>query len=704
MILFQLLFFGRHPFSGNYLGKKDKTLEDCIREHLFAYGENPRVEKPPGTLSLSDLPPKIAGFFEQAFSGNSEATERQSNGLKSSADLSKNLKRCEMHPGHHYFSELRSCPWCRIEGQTGLLLFPLILSSNGSREKVDLFTIENLIKSFPEPIKANSLFSEPTELPAPSRSLIEENRALKRWQLMVGGIFFAATCLIFLLLGFEFSTWLFFVLLIPFAVFASKSGELKNEVSAKLASAEEDWASLRERWASELDSSKLKSEVAQIRSLAKKYERLQWEGSRKLLAAGDSIQRESLANYLKSQKVIDADTFQLSEADKYRVHEIGIESAFDIHAHRLKSNTNLEHGLIEKLIDWRRDVESEFTPGPDSSKNTPTKTRVLANIENRKRSTEKEIEDLTRIARSHSSKLHFEQKKLIRERDKAANKLSQLRADLAAVTTVYLPAGLLAGAAIFVALGSVFFATKPSAPPTVVRIHENENQYGSGYSLEDDAIKRRRGSSKNLPRENITDNEIQKLSLSERKEYANALYLDSFNYLDGASWKAEQRLRLALRFEKDNLDVLNHLGNILHNRKRYQESISVFERSLKIDDTSYAVKVFIAVNLIELKNYPRAKRILREVTKNSTLFEGFYNYGLVCNRLKDYKTAKKALTRANEIKLDDPDTLYLLGIASHGLKDKEGFLIYYEKLIRLREDLADTLLETTYKRLPVAAS
>ncbi|NJM53317.1 MAG: hypothetical protein HC846_07920, partial [Blastocatellia bacterium] len=37
VIIFQLLFLGRHPFAGNYLGDEDKSLEDCIREYRFAY-------------------------------------------------------------------------------------------------------------------------------------------------------------------------------------------------------------------------------------------------------------------------------------------------------------------------------------------------------------------------------------------------------------------------------------------------------------------------------------------------------------------------------------------------------------------------------------------------------------------------------------------------------------------------------------------
>ncbi len=38
IVIFQLLFMGRHPFSGAYLGAGEMPLERAIREFRFAYG------------------------------------------------------------------------------------------------------------------------------------------------------------------------------------------------------------------------------------------------------------------------------------------------------------------------------------------------------------------------------------------------------------------------------------------------------------------------------------------------------------------------------------------------------------------------------------------------------------------------------------------------------------------------------------------
>jgi len=69
VLIFQLLFLGRHPFSGTYLGSGDMPIERAIREHRFAYGNAAnalRMKPPPG------LPPLhafglVAALFNQAF-------------------------------------------------------------------------------------------------------------------------------------------------------------------------------------------------------------------------------------------------------------------------------------------------------------------------------------------------------------------------------------------------------------------------------------------------------------------------------------------------------------------------------------------------------------------------------------------------------------------------------------------------------------
>src|SRR5262249_38951201 len=70
VVIFQLLFMGRHPFSGRFLGAGEMPLEQAIRESRFAYGADAEVRKmrqPPGTLPLDSMPAPLVELFRRAF-------------------------------------------------------------------------------------------------------------------------------------------------------------------------------------------------------------------------------------------------------------------------------------------------------------------------------------------------------------------------------------------------------------------------------------------------------------------------------------------------------------------------------------------------------------------------------------------------------------------------------------------------------------
>src|SRR5262249_40161565 len=59
VVIFQLLFLGRHPYSRRYLGSGEMPLERAIMESRFAYGDDAKSRKmrqPPGALALDSMP------------------------------------------------------------------------------------------------------------------------------------------------------------------------------------------------------------------------------------------------------------------------------------------------------------------------------------------------------------------------------------------------------------------------------------------------------------------------------------------------------------------------------------------------------------------------------------------------------------------------------------------------------------------------
>src|SRR6266567_1946410 len=70
VILFYLLFMGRHPFAGKFFGRGDMPMQTAIAQYRFAYsartGET-QMQPPPGVPLLSDIPSELSNAFEIAF-------------------------------------------------------------------------------------------------------------------------------------------------------------------------------------------------------------------------------------------------------------------------------------------------------------------------------------------------------------------------------------------------------------------------------------------------------------------------------------------------------------------------------------------------------------------------------------------------------------------------------------------------------------
>jgi DNA-binding helix-hairpin-helix protein with protein kinase domain/Tfp pilus assembly protein PilF len=171
--VFQLLFLGRHPFSGLYLGAGEMPLERAIRERRFAYGadsESRQMRRPPGALSMEAIPAPIADLFCRAFlSATAAERPRPQEWIAPLESLAKSVKRCALHSGHHYFSELSECPWCGIEtcARIRLFNFPLY-GRNRERAHFKLDEVWRDISSINPPSASPTIrtieFQEPSHL------------------------------------------------------------------------------------------------------------------------------------------------------------------------------------------------------------------------------------------------------------------------------------------------------------------------------------------------------------------------------------------------------------------------------------------------------------------------------------------------------------------------------------------------------------
>ncbi|MCI0335257.1 MAG: hypothetical protein L0228_18770 [Planctomycetes bacterium] len=127
ILIFHLLFVGRHPFAGRYHGPGDLSIEKAIAGRRFAFSKHRAetlVDPPPASLLLNDLPPGIGDLFEAAFRGP-EGTARPSplEWINQLDALIKRRQVCKFDPAHVFSLDAAECPWCRIEDSGGPTFF-----------------------------------------------------------------------------------------------------------------------------------------------------------------------------------------------------------------------------------------------------------------------------------------------------------------------------------------------------------------------------------------------------------------------------------------------------------------------------------------------------------------------------------------------------------------------------------------------------
>lgn len=139
ILVFHLLFVGRHPFAGRYDGPGDMTIEKAIAERRFAFSHNQSetgMAPPPASLRLEDLPHNLGNLFERAFRADGEAPDRPqpAEWVTELEALLKQRRECPVEDAHVYSSASLQCPWCTIENAGGPTFFLNIAMADGTSE------------------------------------------------------------------------------------------------------------------------------------------------------------------------------------------------------------------------------------------------------------------------------------------------------------------------------------------------------------------------------------------------------------------------------------------------------------------------------------------------------------------------------------------------------------------------------------------
>jgi DNA-binding helix-hairpin-helix protein with protein kinase domain len=128
VMIFQLLFVGKHPFAGVLPPTIRATgcIGDNVAARRFFYGPEAKrlgLRPPPGSIGLTAVTPAAAMLFRQAFLGDPSARPSAAQWVATLSELESQAVPCKKNAAHRYRAGT-ACPWCALEAR-GLFYFSL---------------------------------------------------------------------------------------------------------------------------------------------------------------------------------------------------------------------------------------------------------------------------------------------------------------------------------------------------------------------------------------------------------------------------------------------------------------------------------------------------------------------------------------------------------------------------------------------------
>lgn len=407
VLIFQLLFLGRHPFAGRYLNG-EPSLGDAIKQRLFAYGsdaKNRGVVAPPSTLALEAATAFLAQLFKRAFltDGTSKtlvtARPLPSEWLHGLEVLKQSLKVCVIHGGHYYAGQLKDCPWCEIELQSKVQLFPF----SAGQAKRSQFDIEAFWKQVLEvpvllPLGTMELKPLPVANVSPWAQVQKRlyNTGIKSLLSKVG--------------------------------MSKERRGAQSIARARVQEVQKSWQDLQALWKAdgwETLSSRLRGEIEKLEA---EYSDIEPQCQRRLNQLQKDQNQNQLQRHLDSHRIENARIDGVGSARKQTLASYGIETAADVDIHSIRNIPGFGSHLTWVLLTWRARVEQDFVFNPRQS----VDPRDVQQLE---RETAQSRLNLERQLKETLKKLEEAYHSGNREREHLNRRAAQLRQKLAQAET-----------------------------------------------------------------------------------------------------------------------------------------------------------------------------------------------------------------------------------------------------------------------------
>ncbi|WML53201.1 hypothetical protein RCG17_00310 [Neobacillus sp. PS3-12] len=371
VIIFQLLFMGRHPFSGQLIGSgnTEMPIEKAIEQYRFAYGKNAKqnqIKQPLGTLPLDFYSKDLAALFEKAFSQASTNNRPKAvEWIDALEKLNKEFIHCPINQAHTYTRAHHQCPWCEYETKTGLVLFSTIIHPNWNHNNsFQLDLIWKRISHIP-PLFNQELPDPYTYFYTPLEEIIQAGRNFKRIKMirisqaiMIGFISILLTV---------YGGMGFYPLSGIIVSFLVGSRKIKTNRFKKIQTGYENinqkWESVLKRWKKNAGADQFYTKLSELKEYKSKYEEIPFLHDKKLKQLEKDQRNHQLNEFLDRFTIQSSNINHIGPSRLAVLQSYGIETAKDISEQSLLNVPGFGP-FINDLIEWRKQIEKQYSFDP----------------------------------------------------------------------------------------------------------------------------------------------------------------------------------------------------------------------------------------------------------------------------------------------------------------------------------------------------
>jgi len=373
VVLFLLLFMGRHPFVGTVRRGEIPPLHENIKNFKYAYTDlrNVGMDQPPGTPTINDFSPQLASYFDKAFSP-AGVNGRPSAGdwIKVLDEIESKLIKCPDNALHYVPQGSSECAWCDMERQYGTVLFlPYFFSgsnpTNASANTFDVEAVWRVIEGIKKSVDGNLNPKFKVAKLQPSEIAKKSKNGSHKNQIYGAGLVIGSIIGIFVIPPL-FVVWLF-VLFAGIGTYKEKPSIDEEQFLSTYKSCEITFVRELENWNKKYGIDQFISLYKELASAYEEYKETIRYNEKQIADYKNNRRDLQLRSYLDTFTINQSSIKGVGPAKRAVLASYGIDTAADIEKNRLLKVPGFGETNSLALIEWRSKLETRFVYQPNQT-------------------------------------------------------------------------------------------------------------------------------------------------------------------------------------------------------------------------------------------------------------------------------------------------------------------------------------------------